>query len=131
MRVRSLLATSSHLNPREVIGEEEILERLITPSPYFTTEEKTRMVKLAAYSNADCFHWEPIKKAVFYIIIFLVVFFFLYSVLHIGCFYKIITQLFLSYTEWVIIPLIGIFSALISHYIYIAYIQYKSLKQIK
>jgi len=130
MRVRSLLATSSHLNPREVIGEEEILERLITPSPYFTTEEKTRMVKLA-YSNADCFHWEPIKKAVFYIIIFLVVFFFLYSVLHIGCFYKIITQLFLSYTEWVIIPLIGIFSALISHYIYIAYIQYKSLKQIK
>lgn len=130
-RVRYLhTVNSQHLKLNDVITEEEILGNLlkyITASRSLSADEKVKMAK-QIYLNADCFHWNLINNIVFHIICFGIIFISLHYILHIEYFHFKIQYLFHSYAEYVVVPLLFMFSVLISHYIYIAYIQYTSFK---
>lgn len=130
-RVRYLHTINSrHLKLEDVITEDNVLENLLThiiASRSLSTDEKVKMAK-QIYLNTDCFHWNLLNKVIFHFICFNLIFISLYYILHIEYFYQKVQNIFHSYTEYVVIPWLLMFSVLISHYIYVAYRQYSPFK---
>lgn len=129
-KIRYAYAVNYQLRPKEVIKQDEIWAKMlihITASTIFSTEEKIDMTKHIC-SNADYYHYAMVKKIIFYLICSLIVFSILYAVMHIEYVCERTQQIFYPYSEFIILFLVITFSIIISHYIYLTYVQYSSSK---
>lgn len=130
-RIKYLYARDSQLKVKDVMKDDEILVSLIThitASEKLTVDEKIKMIK-DIYSHVDCFHIGVAERLALQAVCTIIVFIIINATLHIRSVSQNAFSLFGTYTEPVIIVLSAIFSMFISHYAYMAYINYKSLQQ--